>query len=70
MVEFKSYKICTYYTNHMQISKETVLRAIIEDYKDDLDFIEAINNLTYQRKVQLKTNLNQPKNVNKQKAPF
>lgn len=45
----------------MKITKEAILKAIIEDYKDDLDFIEAVNNLTYQRKVALKNNLNQPK---------
>ena len=43
----------------MTISKEAILKAIIEDFKDDLDFIEAVNNLTYQRKVQLKTNRTQ-----------
>ena len=52
----------------MQISKEEVLKALITDFKDDLDFIEAVNNLTYQRKVQLKTNLNLRHNDRMDKA--
>lgn len=44
-------------------SKEAILGAVVSDYYDDLDFIEALNNLTYSRKVQLKANLknNEPR---------
>ncbi len=33
------------------------MSAVVNDYYDDLGFIEALNNLTYGRKVQLKSNL-------------
>ena len=62
----------TFITHHYQPmsipTKEQIIKALIDDYKDDLDFIEAVNNLTYQRKVTLKTNLNQRKNVNFQEG--
>ena len=38
-------------------TKAEILGAVIETYGDDLEFIEALNNLTYGRKVQLKANL-------------
>lgn len=38
-------------------TKEEILGAVVSNYYDDLDFIEALNNLTYGRKVQLKANL-------------
>lgn len=42
-------------------TKEEVLSAVVTTYYDDLEFIEALNNLTYGRKVQLKAQLrNQP----------
>lgn len=44
-----------------KITKEEILGAVVKDYYDDLDFIEALNNLTYSRKVQLKR-LNQLRN--------
>ena len=33
------------------------MAAVVNDYFNDLEFIEALNNLTYGRKVQLKANL-------------
>jgi hypothetical protein len=41
----------------MQLTKEQILASVVSQYYDDLDFIEALNNLTYGRKVQLKSNL-------------
>jgi len=40
-----------------KLSKEEILSAIVSDHYGDLEFIEALNNLTYGRKVQLKANL-------------
>lgn len=37
-----------------EITKEEILGALVGRFFDDLNFIEAINNLTYGRKVQLK----------------
>ena len=39
------------------ITKEDIMSAIVNKYYGDLEFIEALNNLTYGRKVQLKANL-------------
>jgi hypothetical protein len=38
-------------------TKEQIMAAVVNDYFNDLEFIEALNNLTYGRKVQLKANL-------------
>ena len=35
-------------------TKEEIFGAVISHYYSDLDFIEALNNMTYARKVQLK----------------
>ena len=40
-----------------KISREEIIKSIMDDHYGDLDFIEALNNLTYGRKVQLKANL-------------
>lgn len=40
-------------------TKADIMGAIVNNYYDDLEFIEALNNLTYGRKVQLKANLRQ-----------
>ena len=37
-----------------KLTKEEILGAVVTNYYDDLDFIEALNNLTYSRKVQLR----------------
>ena len=37
------------------------MSAIVNDFFSDLEFIEALNNLTYGRKVQLKANLKNEK---------
>lgn len=47
-----------------KITKEEVMSAIVNDFFGDLEFIEALNNLTYGRKVQLKANLkNEPERL-------
>lgn len=38
-------------------TKEEIMSAVVTAYYDDLNFIEALNNLTYGRKVQLRANL-------------
>uniref|UniRef100_A0A6M3KNV9 Phage protein n=1 Tax=viral metagenome TaxID=1070528 RepID=A0A6M3KNV9_9ZZZZ len=40
-----------------KITREEIIKSIMDDHYGDLDFIEALNNLTYARKVQLKANL-------------
>ena len=40
-----------------KITREEIITSIMDDHYGDLDFIEALNNLTYGRKVQLKQNL-------------
>ena len=42
---------------HKVPTKSEILGAVVDNYGDDLEFIEALNNLTYGRKVQLKANL-------------
>lgn len=39
------------------ITKKQILSAIVSDYFDDLEFIENVNNITWARKAQLKSNL-------------
>ncbi|MEK7138193.1 MAG: hypothetical protein AAB787_01660 [Patescibacteria group bacterium] len=37
-----------------EITKEEILAAIVSRFFDDYEFIETINNITYQRKAQLR----------------
>lgn len=38
-------------------TKQEILSAIVTEYFDDLEFIENVNNITWARKAQLKSNL-------------
>ena len=40
-----------------KISKAQIMGSIVDNYFDDLEFIEALNNLTYGRKVVLQRKL-------------